>query len=71
MTSQPEFFCPSCAAVVAFEQPPCSDGHEECLDLACTLCGTALFAGGQAPWPQRRRRHRPARRARTSAGRVA
>lgn len=41
----PERYCPSCVAVVVFEQPPCLDGHEECPDLACTLCGTVLFAG--------------------------
>ncbi|MQA79512.1 MAG: hypothetical protein GEV10_13720 [Streptosporangiales bacterium] len=43
--TQPERYCPSCVAVVAFEQPPCPDGHEECPDLACTLCGTVLFTG--------------------------
>lgn len=43
--TQPERFCPSCATVVAFEQPPCPDGHDECPDQACTLCGTALFTG--------------------------
>ncbi|MGH3097099.1 MAG: hypothetical protein ACRDMV_14020 [Streptosporangiales bacterium] len=44
-----ERYCPSCAAVVAFEQPPCPDGHDECPELACTLCGTAVFAGVAVP----------------------
>ena len=47
--TQPERYCPSCATVVAFEQPPCPDGHEECPDLACTLCGTVLTVGAVRP----------------------
>lgn len=39
-----ERYCPSCAAVVTFEQPPCPDDHDECPELACTLCGAAVFA---------------------------
>lgn len=52
-----ERYCPSCAAVVKFEQPPCPDDHEECPELACTLCGAAVFAGiapEPAPVPEHR-----------------
>lgn len=47
--SMPERYCPSCAAVVAFEQPPCAEDHEECPEWACTLCGVALLAGVLEP----------------------
>lgn len=52
-----ERYCPSCATVVTFEQPPCPDHHDDCPELACTLCGTAMFAGialDPAPAPEHR-----------------
>ncbi|MCW2777062.1 MAG: hypothetical protein JWN17_787 [Frankiales bacterium] len=39
-------YCTDCADVTLFEVPPCQDGHgEECLDLACVDCGSALVLG--------------------------
>lgn len=57
--TQPERFCPSCATVVAFEEPPCPDGLEECPDQACTMCGTALFTGVVHLGRRSRRRSAP------------
>ena len=39
-------WCSTCSSKQLFEQPPCEDGHgDDCLDLACVLCGTALVLG--------------------------
>ncbi|MGB8963884.1 MAG: hypothetical protein WCC38_18245 [Pseudonocardiaceae bacterium] len=36
--------CPECAAVQAFEQPPCVDGHgADCPEWFCLDCGTAVL----------------------------
>lgn len=51
-----EQYCPSCAAIVACEQPPCPDGHDECPEWICTLCGTALLAGVLDPCDDTTRR---------------
>jgi phage FluMu protein Com len=41
-----EAHCPECTELVAFEQPPCVDGHgAECPEWACLTCGTALWIG--------------------------
>ena len=42
--------CPPCydergLHETAFEQPPCEDGHPDCVDLACVLCGHAMSLG--------------------------
>lgn len=39
-------WCSTCSSKQLFEQPPCEDGHgDDCLDLACVTCGTALVLG--------------------------
>ena len=39
-------YCTDCADVTVFEVPPCEDGHgEDCLDLACAECGSAIVLG--------------------------
>jgi hypothetical protein len=39
-------WCAVCATKQLFEQPPCEDGHgDDCLDLACVMCGSALVLG--------------------------
>jgi hypothetical protein len=35
-------YCPTCAADQMVEIPPCVDGHLDCGDRACTVCGSAL-----------------------------
>ena len=41
-------WCSACATVTLFEVPPCEDGHGlDCLDLACTDCGSAIVLGEQ------------------------
>jgi hypothetical protein len=37
--------CPTCAQEQLFEQPPCSDGHTDCPEWMCVVCGFALFIG--------------------------
>jgi hypothetical protein len=42
-----ETYCPECAELEAFEQPPCLDGHgADCPEWLCLTCGTALLIGG-------------------------
>lgn len=57
-----EQYCPSCAALVACEQPPCQDGHDDCPEWVCTLCGAAFLAGVLDP-PHDTARSGPAHRA--------
>jgi hypothetical protein len=39
-----ELYCPECADLEAFEQPPCADGHDaDCPEWLCLICGTALL----------------------------
>ena len=39
-------WCSTCNGKQLFEQPPCEDGHgDDCLDLACVTCGSALVLG--------------------------
>jgi len=49
--------CPTCGDEREFETPPCLDDHgEECPELACLECGTALLVGLMPlarPVPQR------------------
>jgi hypothetical protein len=41
-----ELYCPGCAGLTEFEQPPCVDGHgADCPEWACLTCGTALLIG--------------------------
>ncbi|MGF7233442.1 MAG: hypothetical protein ACQSGP_00570 [Frankia sp.] len=35
--------CAECGDERPFEQPPCSDGHEQCAEWACVDCGFAVF----------------------------
>lgn len=37
--------CPGCSTPTLFETPPCTDGHLECPERACTRCGTAVLVG--------------------------
>jgi hypothetical protein len=39
-----EVYCPDCAELEVFEQPPCVDGHGvDCPEWLCLNCGTALL----------------------------
>lgn len=39
-------WCSDCSDVTFFEIPPCEDGHgDDCLDLACADCGSAVVLG--------------------------
>ena len=39
-------WCSPCGDETFFELPPCEDGHgEDCLDLACAECGSAVTVG--------------------------
>jgi hypothetical protein len=39
-----EVYCPECAELEVFEQPPCADGHgADCPEWVCLTCGTALL----------------------------
>ena len=39
-------WCVPCGGEQPFEVPPCDDGHgEDCLDLACVVCGHAVVVG--------------------------
>jgi hypothetical protein len=39
-----EAYCPDCAELKLFEQPPCVDGHgADCPEWLCLTCGTALL----------------------------
>jgi hypothetical protein len=39
-----ELYCPECAELQAFEQPPCVDGHgADCPERFCLNCGMALL----------------------------
>jgi hypothetical protein len=50
-------YCPTCREEREFEQPPCVDGHDDCPERACVVCGYALFAGIIPDRPVRRARH--------------
>ena len=44
-------WCRLCAAEVTFEQPECTDEHDEdCPEWVCTRCGDALLVGAPAQW---------------------
>jgi hypothetical protein len=49
-------FCATCRADVAFEQPPCVDGHDaDCPEWVCVECGEAFIVGfslADAPAPR-------------------
>jgi hypothetical protein len=39
-----EVYCPDCAELEVFEQPPCVDGHGvDCPEWLCLTCGAALL----------------------------
>ena len=39
-------WCGDCRDDRVFEVPPCEDGHgDDCLDLACVDCGSAVVVG--------------------------
>jgi hypothetical protein len=45
-------WCSGCRAEQEFEVPPCEDGHgDDCLDLACVVCGGAVVLGVVAVAP--------------------
>ena len=41
-----EMLCKDCNAIVLFVAPVCEDGHEDCDDLMCVVCGAAISFGG-------------------------
>lgn len=38
-------FCAACGGERAFETPDCRDGHVDCPERACVVCGAALVVG--------------------------
>ena len=39
-----DLYCAACDAVMLFEAPPCDDDHpDECPELVCTGCGSAVL----------------------------
>lgn len=50
-----EMLCKECDAIVLFVAPECEDGHEDCADLMCVLCGTAITFGGMLLAPEETR----------------
>ncbi|MEJ3745287.1 hypothetical protein WEI85_18585 [Actinomycetes bacterium KLBMP 9797] len=39
-----QLHCATCEAEMLFEAPPCADGHgDDCPELLCTGCGTAIL----------------------------
>ncbi len=60
-STSPLYWCSPCGAEQFFDSPPCEDGHgEECLDLACTVCGHAIVVGVVYPATEVRRADRAA-----------
>ncbi|MEV1287868.1 hypothetical protein [Micromonospora sp. NPDC049679] len=53
-----ELHCAACETEMLFEAPPCEDGHddEDCPELACTGCGSAIMTGPVAARVRLRRR---------------
>jgi hypothetical protein len=46
-----EMYCAICRTEAVFETPPCPDGHDdECPELICTRCGTAIFMAPVVVW---------------------
>lgn len=43
-------FCETCATETLFEVPPCLDGHDDCPELMCTVCGTAILLAPVIVW---------------------
>ena len=41
-----EMLCKDCDAIVAFVTPDCDDSPEDCGELMCVICGTAISVGG-------------------------
>jgi hypothetical protein len=39
-------FCSVCDGLRDFEQPPCDECHEDCPELVCVTCGSAVIG----PW---------------------
>jgi hypothetical protein len=49
--SDSEMYCAICGTDALFEAPPCPDGHDdECPELICTGCGTAIFMAPAVMW---------------------
>jgi hypothetical protein len=39
-----EMYCATCQGEALFSAPPCPDGHDDdCPELVCDLCGTAVL----------------------------
>ena len=38
-------YCPECREERTFETPPCPDGHAECPERVCVVCGFAVLVG--------------------------
>lgn len=41
--------CTVCAGPRAFEQPPCADAHDDCPELVCVTCGSAVIGAWEDP----------------------
>lgn len=41
-----ELLCSDCNATTLFVTPECQDGHDDCPDLMCVLCGLAVTRAG-------------------------
>jgi hypothetical protein len=42
-------YCPSCGHDAPVETPPCVDGHDDCPDRACLMCGAAIVVDPALP----------------------
>lgn len=46
-------WCTVCEGTRAFEQPPCADSHEDCPELVCVMCGSAVIGSWEEALPAR------------------
>lgn len=50
-------YCATCETEMLFEVPPCLDGHDDdCPELMCTGCGTAIILAPIVVWAFNRKR---------------
>lgn len=64
-----ELHCATCQTEMPFEMPPCEDGHgEDCPELFCTGCGSAILVAPLSVrvWLQRRGARRDPRQRRAA-----
>jgi hypothetical protein len=42
-------WCVECREETVFAQPPCADGHVDCPELMCLVCGAAVILLSDVP----------------------